>query len=358
MRLEENDYRYNQQYVESFTEILKRSVIKLADIYDEPPQIMWIDSTPIGTLGNFSASVGKAKSKKTFNVAAIVAAALSGDQVLKYSVLLPESRSKVLYIDTEQSRYHCHRLLETIHKLADLGTNVDYDHIEFLCLREFSPFIRREAIGYVLNHDNSIGLVIIDGIRDLLVDINNAAESVEVINKLMEWSASKNLHIHCVLHLNKGDNNTRGHIGTEMNNKAETVLCVTKDTEDPSISTVQAMHTREREFKPFSFKIDMDGLPELVEKIQVETSTNYMNSHDFTYKDLTIDNHRDAMRIVFKKGPVTCSYTRMLDMLRRAYGIIGFTRGLSIMVKILKMLKDMGLVVHTNKEYTYVEQPP
>ncbi len=33
----------------------------------------------IGTLGNFSASIGKAKSKKTFNVSAIVAAALKTD---------------------------------------------------------------------------------------------------------------------------------------------------------------------------------------------------------------------------------------------------------------------------------------
>ncbi len=358
MRLEENMSCHNQQGVKSLAEILNWAVIKLTDNYDVPPRIIWIDATPIGTLGNFSASVGKAKAKKTFNVAAIVAAAISGKQVLKYSVSLPEGRNKVLYIDTEQSRYHCHRLLKTIHKMAGLATDIDDNCIEFLCLREFTPSIRRDVIEYALYQNDNIGLVVIDGIRDLLVDINNAAESIEVINKLMEWSASKDVHIHCVLHLNKGDNNTRGHIGTEMNNKAETVLCVTKDSNDPSTSTVEAMHTREKDFKPFSFKINKDGMPELVEKIQVETSTRNMNSHDFTYKDLTIDDHRDAMRIIFNNGPVTCSYTKMLEMLRRAYGIIGFKRGLSIMVKILMMLKDMGLVIHTNKEYTYVEQPP
>ena len=42
------------------------------------------------------------------------------------------------------------------------------------------------------------------------------------------------LHIHCVLHLNKGDNNVRGHIGTEMSNKAETVLVINKDNETPA----------------------------------------------------------------------------------------------------------------------------
>ena len=43
-----------------------------------------------------------------------------------------------------------------------------------------------------------------------------------------------------MLHLNKGDDNTRGHIGTELNNKAETVLQITKSTQDGNISEVKA----------------------------------------------------------------------------------------------------------------------
>ena len=46
----------------------------------------------IGTLGNFSASIGKAKSKKTFNVSAIVAAALKNGTVLNYTAELPENK--------------------------------------------------------------------------------------------------------------------------------------------------------------------------------------------------------------------------------------------------------------------------
>ena len=41
-----------------------------------------VQGSVIGTLGNFSASIGKAKSKKTFNVSAIVAAALKNGTVL------------------------------------------------------------------------------------------------------------------------------------------------------------------------------------------------------------------------------------------------------------------------------------
>ncbi len=46
------------------SDILSASQIKVTDTYETPPQIIWIDNSTIATLGNFSASTGKAKSKK------------------------------------------------------------------------------------------------------------------------------------------------------------------------------------------------------------------------------------------------------------------------------------------------------
>ena len=201
------------------SDILSASQIKVTDTYETPPQIIWIDNSTIATLGNFSASTGKAKSKKTFNVSAIVAASLAGKQVLNYRAHLPEGKQRILYVDTEQSRFHCHNVLERILKLAGLPDTTDNDRLDFICLREYSPAIRIEVIDYALRRSKGYGLVVIDGIRDLMLDINSTSESVEVINKMMEWSSKYDLHIHCVLHLNKGDNNVRGHIGTEMSNK-------------------------------------------------------------------------------------------------------------------------------------------
>lgn len=133
-----------------------------------------------------------------------------------------------MYVDTEQSRFHCHTVLERILRLAGLPTKTDNENLDFICLREYTPAVRIEVIDYALRQNKGYGLVIIDGIRDLMLDINSTGESVEVINKMMEWSSRYDLHIHCVLHLNKGDNNVRGHIGTEMSNKAETVLVISK----------------------------------------------------------------------------------------------------------------------------------
>ena len=83
------------------SDILSASQIRATDTYETPPQIIWIDNSTIATLGNFSASTGKAKSKKTFNVSAIVAASLAGKQVLNYRAHLPEGKRKILYVDTD-----------------------------------------------------------------------------------------------------------------------------------------------------------------------------------------------------------------------------------------------------------------
>ena len=256
------EYNVDMRPEEDFlSDILSASQIRATDTYETPPQIIWIDNSTIATLGNFSASTGKAKSKKTFNVSAIVAASLAGKQVLNYRAHLPEGKRKILYVDTEQSRFHCHNVLERILRLAGLPTTTDSENLDFICLREYSPAIRIGVIDYALRQRKGYGLVIIDGIRDLMLDINSTGESVEVINKMMEWSSKYDLHIHCVLHLNKGDNNVRGHIGTEMSNKAETVLVISKNNDCPNISEVHALHIREKEFKPFAFTVNEGGLP-------------------------------------------------------------------------------------------------
>ena len=75
---------------EDFAALWKTIRLKVTDTYEVPPEILWVNGSTIGTLGNFSASTGKAKSKKTFNISAIVAAALKNDEVLKYSAKIPD----------------------------------------------------------------------------------------------------------------------------------------------------------------------------------------------------------------------------------------------------------------------------
>ena len=328
-------------------DILAASQIRATDTYETPPQIIWIDNSTIATLGNFSASTGKAKSKKTFNVSALVAASLAGRQVLNYRAHLPEGKRRILYVDTEQSRFHCHTVLERILRLAGLPTKTDNENLDFICLREYTPAVRIEVIDYALRQNKGYGLVIIDGIRDLMLDINNAGESVEVINKMMEWSSLYDLHIHCVLHLNKGDNNVRGHIGTEMSNKAETVLVISKSNDNPNISEVHALHIREKEFKPFAFTVDDNGLPVMAENHSFNGEIKHKSRMSFM--DLSIEQHREALAAAFGDKPIK-GFENVLEALMASYAAIGFKRGRSVMVKLLQYLTDnLKLIIKRDK---------
>ena len=364
------------------SDILTASQIKATDTYVTPPQIIWIDNSTIATLGNFSASTGKAKAKKTFNVSAIVAASLAGRQVLNYRAHLPEGKRRILYVDTEQSRFHCHNVLERILRLAGLPTTTDNENLDFICLREYTPAVRIEVIDYALRQNKGYGLVIIDGIRDLMLDINSTSESVEVINKMMEWSSKYDLHIHCVLHLNKGDNNVRGHIGTEMSNKAETVLVVladtleedlleqlesflfeypetvlviTKSAENPVISEVHALHIREKEFKPFAFSVDDEGLPVMVDNYSFDGSVRPKARSSFM--DLSIEQHREALSAAFGDRPIK-GFENVLQALMASYEAIGFKRGRSVMIKLLQYLtENLKLIVKRDKLFYYDVTP-
>lgn len=338
------------------SDILSLSRIRTTDKYTLPPQIIWIDNSAIATLGNFSASTGKAKSKKTFNVSALVAASLANGQVLNYRANLPEGKRRILYVDTEQSRFHCHNVLERILRLAGLPTSCDSENLDFICLREYSPVVRMQVIDFALEQDGGYGLVIIDGIRDLMLDINNAAESVAVINKMMEWSSRYNLHIHCVLHLNKGDNNVRGHIGTEMGNKAETVLVISKSDLNPQISEVRALHIREREFAPFAFKVGDDGLPVLTEDYSINDNDG-RSKRRMGFRDLTMEQHRTALSLAFGEKPIR-GFENVVSALIKSYDAIGFKRGRSVTIKMLQYLtNELKLISRMDKLFYYGISP-
>ena len=67
-----------------------------------------------------------------------------------------------------------------------------------------------------------------------------------------------------VLHQNKNDLNARGHIGTEIDNKAETTLSVAKSKQNKDISEVNPDYCRNLDFEPFAFTMDEDFKPVLI----------------------------------------------------------------------------------------------
>lgn len=318
------------------------SRLTLTGEYVTAPEILCVHGSPIGTLGNFSASIGKAKSKKTFNVSAIVAAALKNGTVLQYDAELPENKQKILYVDTEQSPYHCQKVMRRIVRMAGFPLNEEPKNLEFLSLRRHTPEIRIAIVEKAIYETEGLGLVIIDGIRDMVYDINSPSESTKIISKLMQWTDERQIHIHTILHQNKADENARGHIGTELNNKAETVLEVAKDKFDNNISTVQAVHIRAMDFQPFAFRINDDALPELVGDYVFDEKKS--KSQHFSYSELKEEQHRQALEATFPEAE-SYGYNDLMDALKRGYSSIGREYGENKLGKLKKFLENKRMII-------------
>lgn len=339
---------------QEITVLWQASRLTLTGEYVTAPEILRVHGSPIGTLGNFSASIGKAKSKKTFNVSAIVAAALKNGTVLQYDAELPKNKQKILYVDTEQSPYHCQKVMRRIVRMAGLPLDQEPKNLEFLSLRRHTPEIRIAIVEEAIYHTEGLGLVIIDGIRDMVYDINSPSESTKIISKLMQWTDERQIHIHTILHQNKADENARGHIGTELNNKAETVLEVAKDKFDSDISTVQAVHIRAMDFQPFAFRINDDALLELVGDYVFDEKKS--KSQHFNYSELKEEQHRQALEATFSEAEAY-GYSDLMNALKQGYATIGCEYGENKLGKLKKFLENKRMIVKdTARKYKFNPQ--
>ena len=340
-----NKDSFSDEELESY---LSKGEIKATDKITIPPKILFVGDCTIATFGNFSASTGKAKSKKTFNISAMVAAAVTNSTVLNYRACLPEGKRNILYFDTEQSKFHCHSVLERIYKLSGLSLKEDDPRLMFWGLREYTPKLRIAVIDYALRKYDEVGLVIIDGLRDLMYDINNGKEATDVMTVLMAWTSVYELHIHTVLHLNKNDNNPRGHIGTELENKAETVLIISKNTMNNSVSEVKPMHMRDKEFTTFAFHIDENKLPVLDSSMSVTV----VKPREKSLVSLDNEVHQEVLGKLFEENTPT-KYNDLVNVVAQAYEAAGYKRGLNGIKGLIKLLTSKGIIVKEENGYAY-----
>lgn len=230
--------------------------------YDKPiPLIQMIEDNghtkDVLTTSNISGTIGQAKSKKTF-LSTIFAAALLGcpDFAINGNLMGKD----LLFFDTEQAPYHVQRISYRLKTL--LSDSITKIHIYML--REYDPDERSAMIDYYLKkHSGTYSFVIIDGVADLIWDTNDIRESKKLESRLMKWSAKHNCHINNILHTNPSGDKPRGHLGTMLLQKAETIFKLEK--EDSNTSVVSCERGRNEDFTPWKFSINDKGIPERLE---------------------------------------------------------------------------------------------
>jgi hypothetical protein len=202
------------------------------------------------TVGNISTLIGRAKGRKSYFLKLLIAI-MKGYRDDQFR---SEVNGRIGLFDTEQAQYHVWKGTKQIEQMTGRWPS----DLDVFALRPESTTDRVNLIeSYIYQQEPQI--VFIDGIRDLITDINDATQATEIVGKLMKWSYEKNCHICCVLHQNKADENARGHIGTEIVNKSETVISINK-CKDAQYSEIRSVYTRGYEIKEFYFSIE-NGLP-------------------------------------------------------------------------------------------------
>ena len=232
------------------------------ELPDEQPLIS-IDGSCICSRGNISAICGEAKSKKTFLASALVASAMAipYDKLNNFKNVDKDMNLNVLWVDTEQGERHVRRVIERISTMtgAKMGGLVSEPRLMTLSLRELSPMDRYQVMMEAVKR-YPFDLIVIDGIADLQNNTNDLEESDALVGLLMALSTKTNTHILCVLHTNPGSDKARGHLGSSLQRKAETVIFVHRNGE---CSVVEPQFCRNEPFERFAFNISEEGIPQL-----------------------------------------------------------------------------------------------
>ena len=149
---------------------------------------------------------------------------------------------------------------------AKMGGLVSEPRLMTLSLRELSPQERYTMMVETLYH-YPFDLVVIDGIADLQRNTNDLEESDALVGALMALSTKTNTHILCVLHTNPGSDKARGHLGSALQRKAESVIYVHRNG---ACSVVEPQFCRNEPFERFAFAVSEEGIPEICDIPQSE----------------------------------------------------------------------------------------
>ena len=254
-------YEREQQALREMTlERLSRYEVTCATVLNEPRPILARGKQVIGSEGNLSLIVGEAKSKKSFLCTAIV-----GD-LMKFPPAEPDNGFNrrpllTLWLDTEQSELHVRKVARRLSQLAAWpDPELPLPGLKLYALREEPPKERLHILRQAIDAYRP-KLVVIDGIADLMHNTNDLEESERLVTELMALSSQYACHILCVLHANPNSDKARGHLGSALQRKAETVLYVHKVGER---SVVEPQFCRNEPFDRFAFHIEQrteEGLP-------------------------------------------------------------------------------------------------
>jgi len=233
--------------------------------YNTHKGVKTYDTPPI-TYGNIAIVQAQPKQGKSFFMSLISSVFLSRKGTNKYGGKLKgHSRGGcVIHIDTEQGKFHAQRMFRRAINMND-DSIIECYHT--YALRQENYEMKRKFISWKLKQlaeeGNQIDLILIDGVADLCVDVNDNVDTRLLTDELMKWSAIYNCAVIGVIHTNFGSKKATGHLGSHLQKKVETLINVERIENENEVK-VECQMSRNKSFEDFRFKVDKFGNPKVI----------------------------------------------------------------------------------------------
>jgi RecA-family ATPase len=227
-----------------------------------PDAVVKIHGIPVCTRKNLTLLSGASKSGKTAITSVICAGAISfsgldGSAAIEVS---PNVDSlAIIHIDTEQSRYHHYRNFKyAVLKRAGLATDPAYYYsynLRQLPQAEYERFL--DSLFETAHEINGgIHLAVIDGVADFIPSVNDEVEANRLTNYLEQLAIKYDTTIILVLHVNPGSEKERGHLGSHLLRKCESVLTIKKEGDISALEAKLLRGGAVSQFTPVYYQFD------------------------------------------------------------------------------------------------------
>jgi hypothetical protein len=208
-------------------------------VLEKPSPVFTLCGQQIATAGNIISLYSQAKTGKSAVLSAMMASAFSEDSLCDFLgfTAAPNSAGKSLvHFDTEQSRYDADQLIRRALRRAEIvGPPPPWLRSYWLADIELSlrRSLLRDELEAAAKACGGIYCVLIDGVGDFVLDVNDIAETQNFVIELHALAIRYECPIVGVLHENPGEKNDkqRGHLGSQLERKAESNIRLVKDSD-------------------------------------------------------------------------------------------------------------------------------
>lgn len=277
---------------------IKAHTFDRSKIPEEDDTILFLQGIPIGSKEGIISITGRSKSRKTV-FASAVASAMFLDNIshLGFTSTLPKD-ARILHIDTEQGYKHYYNSVVRIFDDAHIEDTPD--RFTSIHTRDADIPFRKELIEHMITAIKP-AVTIIDGVSDLVYDINSQEEATKLGELLLRWGTTYNMLIVVVIHTTKTTGFMTGNLGTVLEKKSETVLKVELDDEDRMVSHLSCQYSRNAPFASFSIVADSDGKYSILSETEIDNKGKGGQFDPRSESDLQHDLLIDRMLGLAKK---------------------------------------------------------